>query len=49
VRLYATSWVTNEVVMMTDAVAESAHATPPEAMRFMPPRRTEGAAAPSDE
>lgn len=49
VRLYATSWVTNEVVMMTDAGAESAHATPPEAMRFMPPRRAEGAGAPGDE
>jgi YVTN family beta-propeller protein len=49
VRMYATSWDTNEVVMLTDAVAEAAHATPAEAMRFMPAERRGDRAASSDE
>lgn len=49
VRMYATSWGTNEVIMLTDATAEASHATPAEAMRFMPPRPREGVAPPSEE
>lgn len=49
VRLYATSWDTNEVVMLTDAAAETAHVTPEEAQRFFPPERREGDRASSEE